>query len=65
VLENTTTSSLEHEARSSGPGPVETIMHDIQDYHISPEEAAAIAEDGSLYTLPLNSTEIRVGRIDE
>jgi hypothetical protein len=80
------------------------IMHDIQDYHISPEEAAKIAneagvmllvfyhlapapdnfltrrlfghgvkevrkgdwnlaEDGSLYTLPLGSSEIQLDRV--
>jgi ribonuclease Z len=106
ALSRSMTSSLEEAARSSGRGQVETIMHDIQDYHISPEEAAAIAneagvgllvyyhlspapdnflmrrlfasgvnairdqdwaiaEDGSLYTLPLNSNEIVIGRIDE
>jgi ribonuclease Z len=105
ALSRSMTSSLETAARSSGRGQVETIMHDIQDYHISPEEAAAIAneagvgllvyyhlspapdnflmrrlfangvnavradgwtiaEDGSLYTLPLDSKEIQVGRIE-
>ncbi len=105
ALSRSMTSSLEHAARSSGRGQVETIMHDIQDYHISPEEAAAIAndagvgllvyyhlspapdnalmrrlfasgvnavrdsdwtiaEDGSLYTLPLDSNEIQIGTID-
>ena len=105
ALSRSMTSSLETAARSSGRGQVETIMHDIQDYHISPEEAAAIAndagvgllvyyhlspapdsfltcrrfasgvnavrgenwtiaEDGSLYTLPLGSKEIDIGRID-
>jgi ribonuclease Z len=80
-------------------------MHDVQDYHISPEEAAGlaneahvrhlafyhllpapdgwltkqvfargvnavrpegwtIAEDGSLYTLPLGTDEVRIGRMD-
>jgi ribonuclease Z len=106
ALSRSMTASLETAARSSGRGQVETIMHDIQDYHISPEEAAAIAneaavgllvyyhlspapdnflmrrlfasgvntvraedwtiaEDGSLYTLPLDSKEILIGRIDE
>jgi len=82
------------------------IMHNVQDYHISPEEAArianeagvrllvfyhllpapdgflmcrlfaqgvdavrpddwTIAEDGSLYTLPLGSDEVQIGSIDE
>jgi ribonuclease Z len=106
ALSRSMTASLETAARSSGRGQVETIMHDIQDYHISPEEAAAIAneaavgllvyyhlspapdnflarrlfasgvnavrsegwtiaEDGSLYTLPLDSEVIDIGRIDE
>ena len=80
-------------------------MHDIEDYHITPEEAAAIAnragvhllvyyhllpapdgflprrlfaagvddvrkgdwtiaDDGSMYTLPLGSKEVRIGRVD-
>jgi ribonuclease Z len=105
ALSRSMTASLETAARSSGRGQVETIMHDIQDYHISPEEAAAIAneagvgllvyyhlspapdnflarrlfasgvnavraddwtiaEDGSLYTLPFDSKEVRVGRIE-
>lgn len=83
---------------------VATIMHDIQSYHVSPQEAADIAnqskvkllvfyhllpapdnlltrrvfaqgvrevrkdgwtlaEDGSLYTLPIGSTEVRIGRV--
>jgi ribonuclease Z len=81
-------------------------MHDIEDYHITPEQAAriandagvkllafyhllpapdgvlarrlfaqgiadarhgdwTIADDGSLYTLPVGSTQIQIGRIDE
>jgi ribonuclease Z len=81
-------------------------MHDIEDYHITPEQAArianqagvkllafyhllpapdgalarrlfaqgisearqgdwTIADDGTLYTLPLGSTRIQVGRVDE
>ena len=46
ALSRSMTASLETAARSSGRGQVETIMHDIQDYHISPEEAAAIANRG-------------------
>jgi ribonuclease Z len=106
ALSRSMVSSLETAAGSSGRGQVATIMHDIQDYHISPEEAAAIAneagvgllvyyhlspapdnflarrlfasgvnevrsddwviaDDGSLYTLPLDSEEIQVGRIDD
>lgn len=83
---------------------VQTVMHDIQDYHVSPQEAAEIAnkakvkllvfyhlppapdnlltrrtfargvgevrkgdwtmaEDGSLYTLPIGSDEVRIGRV--
>jgi ribonuclease Z len=106
ALSRSMISSLEVAAGSSGRGQVETIMRDIQDYHLSPAEAAAIAneagvgllvyyhlspapdnflmrrlfasgvnavrgedwtiaEDGSLYTLPLDSSEIRIGRIDD
>ena len=48
ALSRSMTSSLETAARSSGRGQVETIMHDIQDYHISPEEAAAIANEAGV-----------------
>jgi ribonuclease Z len=48
ALSRSMTSSLEAAARSSGRGQVETIMHDIQDYHISPEEAAAIANEAGV-----------------
>jgi ribonuclease Z len=92
--------------QQGGRASTAAIMHDMQDYHISPEEAAkianrsdvnllafyhllpapdgfvmrrlfaqgvdaarngdwTIADDGSLYTLPLDSGEIKVGRIDE
>jgi ribonuclease Z len=91
-------------AREAGRPRVAAIMHDIQSYHISPQEAADIAnrakvqllvfyhllpapdnpltrrvfaqgvrevrqgdwtlaDDGSLYTLPIGSDEIRIGRI--
>ena len=93
-------------AGAAGRESAATIMHDIEDYHISPEDAAAIAndaqvrllvfyhllpapdgflprrlfgsgvdavrdgrwalaDDGSMYTLPAGSTEVREGRIDE
>ena len=82
------------------------IMHDIEDYHITPEQASrianeagvsllafyhllpapdgmlarrvfaqgidevrvgdwTIADDGSLYTLPIGSRSVQVGRIDD
>lgn len=100
------TASLERAANQAERGKTAAIMHDVQDYHISPEEAArianeagvgmlayyhllpapdnflmrrlfaqgvdavrpdgwTIAEDGSLYTLPLDSPEVRIGRIDD
>lgn len=104
AISRTMTSSLEAAAHSVGRSKTEAIMHDVQDYHISPEEAAGlaneagvgllvyyhllpapdgfltrrlfasgvnavrkgdwtIAEDGSLYTLPLGSKEVRTGRM--
>ncbi|MCR5878150.1 MBL fold metallo-hydrolase [Phenylobacterium sp. J367] len=96
---------LETAARDVRRDRVAAIMHDVQDYHVSPEEAAAlgnaagvklvayyhllpapdnplarrafargvagvrkgdwtIAEDGSLYTLPVGSDAVRIGRVD-
>lgn len=104
AISRTMTTSLEHAAHAVGRGRTEAIMHDVQDYHISPEEAASlandarvkllvyyhllpapdgfltrrlfasgvnavrrgdwtIAEDGSLYTLPLGSPAVQIGRI--
>ncbi len=98
------TRSLEEAARSVGRNSTARIMRDIQDYHISPEEAADIANrsgvrllvfyhlapapdgfllrrlfangvdearqgrwimarDGSLYTLPIGSKEIEIGKM--
>ena len=98
------TRSLEDASRAAGRDGTAKIMRDIQDYHISPEEAAevanrakvrmlvyyhlapapdgflqrrlffsgvdnvrqgdwTIARDGSLYTLPIGSREVRVGKI--
>jgi ribonuclease Z len=105
AISRTMTQSLEDAAHSVERERTAAIMHDVQDYHISPEEAAAIAndagvkllvfyhllpapdgflprqlfaqgvdavrrgdwtmaDDGSLYTLPLGSRDIRIGRID-
>jgi ribonuclease Z len=91
-------------ARSGGRDQAAAIMHDIEDYHVTPDQAArianaagakllvfyhllpspdgplarsvfaqgvddvrpngwTIADDGSLYTLPLGSREVVVGRI--
>jgi len=98
------TQSLGSAARSVGRDRTAAIMHDIEDYHITPEEAAriandagvrllvfyhllpapdgflprrlfsrgvdavregdwTIADDGSLYTLPIGSDEVRIGRV--
>jgi ribonuclease Z len=95
---------LEETARGAHRPRVAAIMHDVQDYHVSPEEAGAladqahvrllafyhllpapddpiarrvfargigqarkgdwtIADDGSLYTLPVGSAEVRIGRV--
>lgn len=99
------TKSLGRAAKSAGRDNTAAVMHDIEDYHITPEEAAriandagvellvyyhllpapdgflprrlfaqgvnevrqgdwTIADDGSLYTLPLDSRQIAIGRID-
>ncbi|HEU4725929.1 MAG TPA: MBL fold metallo-hydrolase [Candidatus Eisenbacteria bacterium] len=104
AISRSMTKSLESAAHSVGRGRTEAIMHDVQDYHISPEEAArlandasvkllvyyhllpapdgflarrlfangvngvrrgdwTIADDGSLYTLPLGSEEVRIGKM--
>ncbi len=106
AISRSMTATLERASSKAGRASTAAIMHDIQDYHISPEEAAkianrsdvkllafyhllpapdgfvmrrlfaqgvdaarngdwTIADDGSLYTLPLDSGEIKVGRIDE
>jgi ribonuclease Z len=102
AISRTMTAALERAATAAGRPSTAAIMHDVQDYHISPEEAAraandagakllvfyhllpapdqfltrrlfaqgvdairphgwTIAEDGSLYTLPLGSEEIESG----
>ncbi len=99
------TKSLGRAAQTAGKDKTAAIMHDIEDYHITPEQAARtaneagvkllafyhllpapdsfltrrlfangvnavrrgdwdIAEDGSLYTLPLGSHAIEIGRVD-
>jgi len=96
--------ALQRGSSSAGRDRVATIMHDIQDYHISPQEAAGIAnrahvkllvfyhllpspdafltrrvfargvddvrhgdwvtaDDGSLYTLPIGTNDVVLGRI--
>ncbi|MEW5685368.1 MAG: MBL fold metallo-hydrolase [Pseudomonadota bacterium] len=96
--------ALEGAAREAGRPRIAKIMGDIQDYHVSPTEAAGmankagakllvlyhlipapdnailesiftrgmdgvrkggwdLAEDGSLYTLPVGSADIRIGRV--
>jgi len=104
AISRTMTAALERASQNAGRGNTAAIMHDVQDYHISPEEAAGIAnaagvkllafyhllpapdsfltrrlfaaglddvrpggwtlaDDGSLYTLPIGSQEIEVGTI--
>jgi ribonuclease Z len=99
------TRALGNGARSGGRERTAAIMKDIEDYHITPEQAAriantagvkllvfyhllpapdgvlprrlfaqgvsdtrqgdwTIAEDGSLYTLPIGSTDVRIGEIE-
>jgi ribonuclease Z len=99
------TRSLGRAAHDAGRDNTAAIMHDIEDYHITPEQAAqiandanvkllvyyhllpapdnaltcrlfahgvnaarrgdwTIADDGSLYTLPLGSPDVITGRID-
>jgi ribonuclease Z len=93
-------------ASAAGRDRTAAIMHDIEDYHITPEQAVrianqadvkllafyhllpapdgvlarrlfgegiskqrqgdwTIADDGTLYTLPLGSPQVRIGRIDD
>ena len=100
------TRALGQGAASAGRDRTAAIMHDIEDYHITPEQAArianqaavkvlafyhllpapdgvlarrlfaqgtaevrhggwTIADDGTLYTLPLRSNQIQIGRVDE
>ena len=100
------TQSLGGAALVAGNERTATIMHDIEDYHITPEQAAqianeahvkllafyhllpspdnfltrrlfangvdevrrggwTIADDGSLYTLPIGSQEVQIGSITE
>jgi ribonuclease Z len=100
------TRALGKGAHEAGRDRTAAIMHDIEDYHITPEQAAQIAneaqvkllafyhllpapdgflprrlfaqgiddarrgdwtmaDDGTLYTLPIGSNQVQVGRIDE
>jgi ribonuclease Z len=100
------TRALENGARGVGRDRTAAIMHDIEDYHITPEQAATIAndagvkllvyyhllptpdgalprrlfaqgvdkvrkgnwtiaDDGSMYTLPIGTKDIGTGRISE
>jgi ribonuclease Z len=104
AISRSMTKSLETAANAVQRDRTAAIMHDVQDYHISPEEAATIAndanvkllafyhllpapdgflprrlfasgvnkvrkgdwtmaDDGSLYTLPLGSDRVEIGRI--
>ncbi len=105
AISRSMTRTLENAAGAAERGRTQAILHDVQDYHIAPEEAArlandagvvhlafyhllpapdgwlprqlfargvdrvrpdgwSIADDGSLYTLPIGSREVRVGRMD-
>jgi ribonuclease Z len=98
------TRALGQGAAAAGRDKTAAVMHDIEDYHITPEQAAhiandagvsllvfyhllpapdsamarrvftrgldevrrgnwTIAEDGSLYSLPLESTHVQIGRV--
>lgn len=100
------TRALQEGARGAGRDRQATIMHDIEDYHITPEQAATIAndagvkllvyyhllpapdgglprrlfaqgvndarrgewtiaDDGSLYTLPIGSSDVQIGRVSK
>jgi ribonuclease Z len=100
------TRALGEGARAAGRERTAAIMHDIEDYHMTPAQAAqianeakvrllvfyhllpspdslltrrlfsrgisdvrrgewTIADDGSLYTLPLGSSDVRIGRLGE
>jgi ribonuclease Z len=100
------TRSLGRGAAAAGRASTAAIMHDIEDYHITPEQAARVAnqagvkllafyhllpapdgflprsvfaqgldavrrgdwtlaDDGSLYTLPIGSNQVRIGRVVE
>lgn len=48
ALSRSMTRSLEHAASHASREGVAAIMHDIQDYHISPEEAARLANDAGV-----------------
>jgi ribonuclease Z len=43
AISRTMTAALERASRSAGRSRTAAVMHDVQDYHISPEEAARIA----------------------
>jgi ribonuclease Z len=51
ALSRTMTRSLEHASQASDRGSLSAIMHDIQDYHISPEEAARLANEAGVRLL--------------
>jgi ribonuclease Z len=104
AISRSMTKSLEDAANHVQRDRTAAIMHDVQDYHISPEEAASLAndanvkllayyhllpapdgflprrlfaagvnkvrkgdwtmsDDGSLYTMPLGSKDVQIGRI--
>lgn len=48
AISRTMTESLERAAGEAGRGATAAIMHDVQDYHISPEEAARAANQAGV-----------------
>lgn len=51
AISRTMTKSLEEAAQAAERDRTAAIMHDVQDYHISPEEAATIANDANVKLL--------------
>jgi ribonuclease Z len=106
AISTSMTRTLGAEAKAAGRDGTAAIMHDIEDYHITPEQAADVAnaakvkllvfyhllpspdgflprslfargiddarngdwvisDDGSLYTLPIGTDTVRMGRVGE
>lgn len=51
AISRSMTKSLESAARGVNRNRTAAIMHDVQDYHISPEEAASLANDANVKLL--------------
>jgi ribonuclease Z len=48
AISRSMTRSLEGAAREKGSARTAAVMHDVQDYHISPEEAAGLANEANV-----------------